>query len=163
MCFSIENAISAKTFVDVLSPNASPSAVVIPVAVSYVPADGLSFNTAGLVAVSVTSPPPVVLAAFWLEKSGIDSSASASAPVCELNLERIAKISPVGPVIGCTPQMSYAIRLGIDLRTNEIKIGSQLSIELPVAFVGAASERKLLSSLSAFSWFSRIKVVTALL
>ena len=163
VCFSIEKAISANTLVDELSPNASPCAAVIPVAVSYVPADGLSLRTAGLVAVSVISPPPVVPCAFWFEKSCCASSTSISAPVCEDFLDLIAKISPVGPVIGCTPQMSYAIKFGIALLTSEIKIGSQLSIEVPVLFSGAASDRNALSSLSAFSWFSRIKVVTALL
>ena len=79
----------------------------------------------------------------------------------EMKEARIAKISPVGPVIGCTPQMSYAIKLGMARRTSEIRIGSQLEIDPPVELVGAASERNAASSLMAFSWFSKITVVTA--
>ena len=96
VCFSIENVVSANTLVDELSPNASPCAVVIPVAVSYVPADGLSFNTAGLVAVSVISPPPVVLVRSGLRNLVVIRQQVGLLPVCELNLDLIAKISPVG-------------------------------------------------------------------
>jgi hypothetical protein len=155
------NAISANTLVLELSPNASPCAVVWPVALVYVPAEGLSLRTAGLVPVSVISPPPVVPCAFWFEKSWSASSTSISAPVCEDFLDLIAKIRPVGPVIGWTPHISYAIRFGIERRTSDIRIGSQLSTALPVELVGAASERNARSSLRAFSWFSRITVVTA--
>ena len=60
--------------------------------------------------------------------------------------------------------MSYATRFGIARLTNEIRIGSQLAIaDEPVAFKGAASERAALSSLRAFSWFSKITAVTAFL
>ena len=47
--------------------------------------------------------------------------------------------------------MSYATRFGIALLTNEIRIGSQLDIAEPVAFVGAASDKKAASSLEALS------------
>src|SRR6056300_1565962 len=100
-------------------------------------------------------------AAFLLVKSVSASSNNASFPVCEVYLLLIAKISPVGPVIGCTPAISYAIRLGIALLTNEIRIGSQFATDEPVALVGAASDKKAWSSLEALSWFSKITDVTA--
>ena len=82
----------------------------------------------------------------------------------------IAKIRPVGPVIGCTPQISYATKLGIALRTSEIRIGSQLAAvavapvptTVPVP-APSASDKAPLSSAIARSWFSRITEVTALL
>ena len=104
--------------------------------------------------------------ALSAENSESASSTNASAPDWSLNLERIAKIKPVGPVIGCTPQMSYAIKFGIALLTNEIRMGSQFAIGLApaaVALTGVPSAKKEASSLSAFSWFSKITVVTALL
>ena len=87
---------------------------------------------------------------------------SASAPSIDANLALIAKIRPVNSVIGCTPQMSYAIRLNIERLTNEISIGSKVSKDAlpPIKFVGADSFRKFLSSLIDFSWFSKIIVVT---
>ena len=163
VCFSILNAISENALVP-LSPNASPCTAVIPVADVYVPAEGLSLRTAGFVSVEPISPPPIVPAAFWLEISGNASSTSASAPSIDANLALIANIRPVGPVIGCTPQMSYAIRFGIARLTRDIKIGSQLSKDaLPPndELVGAASDKNALSSFRDFSWFSKIIVVTA--
>ena len=71
----------------------------------------------------------------------------------------IAKISPVGPLIGCTPQISYAIKLGIDLRTKEIKTGSQFATASAVDI--SASVKKLRDSFISFSWFSKITAVTA--
>ena len=89
------------------------------------------------------------------------------------NLVLIAKISPVGPFIGCTPARSYATKLGIARRINEIRTGSKpatgpASVEPPLNpgvpadappppndVVGGASVRNARSSLKNLSWFSR--------
>ena len=59
-----------------------------------------------------------------LVKDVSDSSTSASVPDCVEYFALIAKIRPVGPVIGCTPHTSYAIRLGIERRIIEMRMGS---------------------------------------
>ena len=87
----------------------------------YVPGE-LLLRTAGLepvIAVEFKSP-----AASSLENEESGSLNNASVPLEEPNLDFIAKIRPVGPVIGCTEHTSYAIKLGIARLTNEIRIGS---------------------------------------
>ena len=54
-------------------------------------------------------------------------------------LDFIAKIKPVGPDIGCTPQISYAIKFGIALLTNAINTGFQLVAAVLVVVVLVAS------------------------
>ena len=113
----------------------------------------------------------VVAVAESPENPAAASSNSASSltetPALEvLYFDFIAKIRPVGPVIGWTPQMSYAIRFGIARRTRAIRIGFQLSalpvaaVPAPAALVGASMRP---CSRMACSWFSRTAAVTAFL
>ena len=59
--------------------------------------------------------------------------------------------------------MSYAIKLGIERLTNDIRMGSHVSKEAfpPAKLVDTVSFKKFLSSFKAFSWFSKMIVVTA--
>ena len=92
-------------------------------------------------------------------------------------------MSPVGPLIGCTPARSYATRLGIERRMSEINTGSKPAVGPPAAalppkppeapaalplLVGDSIniDNEPLSnedcSLKNLSWFSSRTAVTAL-
>ena len=164
---SILNAISLKLFA-VASPRRSASVRAIPDVTAYEPPAVVpaSANSGSLL------PPSAANAAVPPANAVPASLCNASVPPCVVYLERIAKISPVGPVIGCTPATSYAIRLGIARRTSEIRIGSYPCILLllfavarprpsPPALDGVPSF-KLFVSRIAFSWFSKRIAVTLL-
>ena len=111
--------ISPKVPPDPPVPKASAAAVDIPVAARSVTRTSPESTpskpegSAGLVCPSPDTP--------FLASSNKASSFDVEPPS---NLDFIAKIRPVGPVIGCTPHTSYAIKLGIARLTNEINTGS---------------------------------------
>ena len=113
--------------------------------------DTVSDSSAIVASVSASVTPLNPVGSAWCvpvpEKSVSASLYKASLPLCELYFDFIAKIKPVGPLIGWTPATSYAIRFGIALRTREINTGSNVPMLFgaepePILLAAAASEIK---------------------